>query len=102
MKSIVKENKNKQMVLVVQRTDVNSTELTKLEERLGAHGGTAGGAIVKKVLEGQGKALIPLRYIKLATDNIVAINLIFQNFDLYDAKTKTPLFYFLVSEFLKH
>lgn len=84
-------------VLVVARNVENLDKLSSREGPLVIFG-TIATSIARKVKEGNGTAIIPSKDLKIILDTQDAVNAIFDNFDLYDAKTKSPL----IHELLKH
>lgn len=82
-------------VLVVARNMDNLDELSRRDGPL-VQFGTRATSIARKVKEGNGKAVISYVDLRIAMDTQDAVNAIFDNFDLYDARTKAPLIYQLL------
>ncbi|ENP0823212.1 hypothetical protein ACCI36_000312 [Vibrio parahaemolyticus] len=74
-------------ILVVAR---ESSDLDELSEVLVVFG-TIATSMVKRVKEGNGKAKISSTDLKIILDTQDAVNVIFDNFELYDLKTNSPL-----------
>lgn len=82
-------------VLVIARKPENLDKLSSLEGPLVIFG-TIATSIARKVKEGNGKAVISSKDLKITLDTQDAVNAIFDNFDLYDLETKNPLVYQLL------
>lgn len=88
-------------VIVVARFKSDLANLAKKTGLLADPCGTAGPSIARKVLEGNGKATVSMNLLKLATETQLGVEVILDNFELYDAKTKAPLLSWLISNYLK-
>lgn len=88
-------------VTIVARRGTDLHNLAKHDGPLLVPCGTVGVYIARAVLAGGGKAEIEMSYLKIATDTQDGVEGIFDNFELYDTKTKYPLFWTLVSARLK-
>jgi len=82
-------------VLVVARNIENLDKLSSRDGPLVVFG-TIATSIARKVKEGNGTAIIPSKDLKIILDTQDAVNAIFDNFDLYDAKTNSPLIHELL------
>ena len=88
-------------VLVVARRSNDLNELAGSNSPLESPCGASGPSIARKVLEGGGRANISIEDLKSAFDNQLGVQSIFDNFELYDSKTKRPLIFSLIVELLK-
>ncbi|APC86888.1 hypothetical protein V3H41_17765 [Vibrio parahaemolyticus] len=79
-------------ILVVAR---EGSDLDELSEALVVFG-TIATSMVKRVKEGNGKAKISSVDLKIILDTQDAVNVIFDNFELYDLKTYNPLIWELL------
>ncbi|EIZ1550017.1 hypothetical protein MOU90_002636 [Vibrio parahaemolyticus] len=79
-------------ILVVAR---ESSDLDELSEVLVVFG-TIATSMVKRVKEGNGKAKISSADLRIILDTQDAVNVIFDNFELYDLKTNSPLIWELL------
>jgi len=82
-------------ILVVARSGVDIQAFSN-SERVRVACGTIGGIIARKVLEGGGEAMIARSDVRMAIDNTDGANIILDNFDLIDARTRTPLLFELL------
>lgn len=85
-------------VIVVARDKENLLILSEPSGPLAVPCGTAGPSIAKQVLEGNGKANIPMEILKLAIDTQYGLESIHANFELYDPKTQKPLLWSLINQ----
>lgn len=60
--------------------------------------GVAGESILQQVIAGNGVADIPLNRIRLATESQSEVEIIFDNFELMEPRTLTPLFSALIRD----
>lgn len=79
-------------ILVVAR---ESSDLDELSEVLVVFG-TIARSMIKRVKDGNGKAKISSADLKIILDTQDAVNVIFDNFELYDLKTNNPLIWELL------
>lgn len=79
-------------ILVVAR---EGSDLDELSEVLVVFG-TIATSMVKRVKEGNGKAKISSADLKIILDTQDVVNVIFDNFELYDLKTNSPLIWELL------
>lgn len=84
-------------VLVVARTHANLDELSNPRGPL-LNFSSAATSMAKKVKEGNGRAVIPSSHLRMILDIQAAVNAIFDNFELYDAKTQSPLIWELLKQ----
>lgn len=85
----MKRNK-KQMVQVEARRNADLQNLPTVH-------GVIVKNIAKKVLDGNGIALVPIEDIQLAIDTQDGVNTILDNFDLTDPDTQYPLLWVLIN-----
>ncbi|MDL5364161.1 hypothetical protein QSH18_00915 [Xanthomonas sp. NCPPB 2654] len=88
-------------VTALARLGVDLHNLAKSDGPLAKPCGTVGPSIARKVLAGDGQAEISILDLKIATDTQSGVEAILDNFELYDPKTKTPLFGSLIAARLK-
>lgn len=88
-------------VTAVARPGVDLHNLAKSDGPLANPCGAVGPSIARAVLAGDGQADISMLNLKIATDTQSGVEAILDNFELYDPKTNTPLFWSLVAARLK-
>lgn len=88
-------------VTIRARPGVDLHNLAKFDGPLGAPCGTVGPSIAREVLAGEGQAEFSMLNLKIAIDTQGGVEAVLDNFELYDPKTKAPLFWSLVTAYLK-
>jgi hypothetical protein len=92
----MKKKNPERMVLVVAREIADLVKLSSSESPMNVPCGAVGRIIAKKVLDGEGKALVRASDIKMSIDNTDGVHAILDNFDLFDERTSEPLLYLLI------
>lgn len=88
-------------VIVIAKLESDLPNLAESTGPLAVPCGTSGPSIAKKVLEGNGQTTISIKILQSAFETQSGVDGILDNFELYDAKTKRPLIFSLISNHLK-
>lgn len=88
----------KTLIRVVAREGIDLEELSQASGPLLTECGTAGPSIAQRVRDGNGVAEIKLSLLALAVDTQSGIEAIFDNFAVYESKTKAPLILSLLKQ----
>jgi hypothetical protein len=91
----MKRNKD-HMVLVMARSGADLDKLSSSDSPMKLPCENVGRLIAQAVLDGNGKALIPMHHIRIAIDTNDGVHAILDNFDLTDPHTKSPLLFALL------
>ncbi|MDD2468466.1 MAG: hypothetical protein PHI97_31175 [Desulfobulbus sp.] len=93
-------NIKEETVIIVARTGVDLDKLSASTGPMSAPCGPIGPSIARAVKEGGGKANFSLLNLKIAMDSQSGVEMIFDNFELIDSKSLTPLVFSLIAEHL--
>ena len=85
------------LILASARESANLEELAKHGSPILGACGTAGPSIARQIIEGGGRAEIPLNLVRMATDTQDGIEAIFDNFILEEKDSGKPLVHSLIS-----
>jgi hypothetical protein len=92
------KGKKGHMVQVMARSGADLIKLSSSDSPLMAPCGSVGPLIAKKVLDGNGLALIQISHVRMAIDTTEGVNALFDNFDLTDPHSMNPFLFVLLKD----